>query len=90
MTQFIPDSIDLNDYIEPPEFAAKVRSALDFKHAVRQKLKPEQDRIKSPTMLLGKVADGIEFRSGELTAWVGYNGHRKSMFTSQVALDLAV
>jgi len=36
------------------------------------------------------VADGIEFRSGELTAWVGYNGHRKGMFTSQVALDLAV
>ena len=90
MTQFIPDSINLSEYIEPPEFAAKVRSASDFKDAVRKKLQPQERRIKSPTMLLSKVSNGIEFRPGEVTVWVGYNGHRKSMFTSQVALDLAV
>ena len=90
MTQFIPDSIDLSAYIDPPEFAAKVRSASDFKDAVRKELQPEEFRVKSPTMLLSKVSHGIEFRPGEVTAWVGYNGHRKSMFTSQVALDLAV
>lgn len=90
MTQFIPDSINLSEYIEPPEFAAKVRSASEFMDAVRKKLQPEQYRVKSPTMMLSKVSHGIEFRPGEVTAWVGYNGHRKSMFTSQVALDLAV
>ena len=25
-----------------------------------------------------------------MTVWTGYNGHRKSMFTSQVAIDLAI
>jgi twinkle protein len=32
----------------------------------------------------------LEFRPGEVTVWAGYNGHRKSMFTGQVALDLCV
>jgi len=90
MTQYIFENVDLSAYIEPPEFAAKVRSASDFRDAVRKKLQPEESRVKSPTMLLSKVSRGIEFRPGEVTAWVGYNGHRKSMFTSQVALDLAV
>lgn len=90
MSDFIPDNINLSAYIDPPEFAAKVRNASDFKDAVRKKLQPEDRRVKSPTMMLSKVSHGIEFRPGEVTAWVGYNGHRKSMFTSQVALDLAV
>ena len=88
--KLISSSIDLNDYIEPPEFAAKVRSASDLQDEVKKRLRPEETRIHHPTMLLSKVSQGIEFRPGEVTAWVGYNGHRKSMFTSQVALDLAV
>ena len=87
--KFIEDSTDLNSYIEPPEFAAKVRSASEFMHDVKKRLRPEESRDRHPRMLF-RDGDGIEFRPGELTAWVGYNGHRKSMFTSQVALDLAV
>lgn len=88
--KFIPESINLSDYIEPPEFAAKVRSAAEFQDAVKKRLRPEETRERHPSMLLSKVGHAIEFRPGEVTAWVGYNGHRKSMFTSQVALDLAV
>jgi twinkle protein len=39
-------------------------------------------------MISTKLAQRLEFRPGEVTAWAGYNGHRKSMFTGQVALDL--
>lgn len=35
-----------------------------------------------------KLRSAIEFRPGEVTVWAGFNGHRKSMFTGQVALDL--
>lgn len=35
-----------------------------------------------------KTANEIEFRGGEVTEWFGYNGHGKSAFTSQVALNL--
>ena len=39
-------------------------------------------------MFSTKLRGGIAFRRGELTCWAGYNGHRKSMFTGQVVLDL--
>lgn len=86
----IPDSIDLNDYMGGPDFAPKVRPASDFQEDVIKRLMPEETRIHSPSMLMHSAARGLEFRPGEVTAWVGYNGHRKSMFTSQVALDLQV
>lgn len=41
-----------------------------------------------PDVKSTKLRGNLHFRAGEVTAWVGYNGHRKSMFTSQVALDL--
>ncbi len=44
--------------------------------------------ITDPDVKSTKLRGLLHFRPGEVTAWVGYNGHRKSMFTSQVALDL--
>jgi twinkle protein len=44
--------------------------------------------VTDPDVRSTKLRGMLHFRSGEVTAWVGYNGHRKSMFTSQVALDL--
>ena len=88
--QMIPDDVDLSAYMDAPNFAAKVRSASEFRDQVKAALKPEVSRVRAPEIMLEKARDTIEFRPGEVTAWVGYNGHRKSMFTSQVALDLAV
>lgn len=39
-------------------------------------------------MFSTKLRGGLAFRRGELTCWAGYNGHRKSMFTGQLVLDL--
>lgn len=88
--EMIPDDIDLSDYMDGPNFKAKVRSASEFLEAVKAKIQPEETRKRAPTMLLQKLNRNIEFRPGEVTAWVGYNGHRKSMFTSQLVLDMCV
>ena len=88
--QMIPDDTDLTQYMDGPDFRAKVRSASEFREKVKATLEPEKSRVRSPEIMLEKARNTIEFRPGEVTAWVGYNGHRKSMFTSQVALDLAV
>lgn len=88
--KFIPDDVDLSAYMDAPDFVAKVRSASDFREEVKRGLLPEGARERHPEILIPKAHDTIEFRPGEVTAWVGYNGHRKSMFTSQVALDMAV
>lgn len=83
----IDGGIDLSAYVQVDDITAKVQPASEFLHLVRQEFAPSEHRTKSPTMLAQK-AKGLEFRPGEVTVWAGYNGHRKSMFTSQVALEL--
>jgi twinkle protein len=85
----IDGAVDLSAYLRTMDLTAKVQPASEFLDAVRAEFAPAEDRQRWPTMLANK-ARGLEFRPGELTCWAGYNGHRKSMFTSQVALDLCV
>ncbi|MNK90296.1 hypothetical protein D3C87_1103420 [compost metagenome] len=90
--KLIPDTIDLSAYMDTPDFRAKVRSAADYREAVREKLrlKPDGQQEYGAQILLDKARNTIYFKPKHVTAWVGYNGHRKSMFTSQVAIDMAV
>lgn len=83
----IPDSIDFSAYMQEPE-QHKVRPAsnwlqetIDTFHA------PNKDGV-LPGMLFHKGRDLVRFRPGEVTLWAGINGHGKSMFLSQVTLDL--
>lgn len=87
MQMLNPDDVDLSEYVKVPDLAAKVLPASLLAERVKQSFDPRQDD-RSPAMLTPK-ARGLQFRPGEVTCWAGYNGHRKSMFTSQVALDLA-
>lgn len=89
---FIPDTVDLSAYMDTPDFRAKVRGAADFRDAVREKLSRKADgQVEyGAQILIEKARNTIFFKPKHVTAWVGYNGHRKSMFTSQVALDMAV
>lgn len=89
--ELIPDTIDLDDYVKPPAFEARVRQASDFLAEVKAELAPpDPNRPRSPSLLSAKANGRLEFRPGEVSVYAGYNGHRKSMFTGQVALDLAV
>ena len=88
--KLIQDDIDLSAYMDTPDFRAKVRSAADFREATKLALRPPEQAERFPEILIPNAHDTIAFRPGEVTAWVGYNGHRKSMFTTQVALDMAV
>lgn len=89
MAQFLPDTIDFSAYMHSTECSAKVRKAGDFTDDLLAEFKPS-DGTRSPEMFSTKLRGMIEFRPGEVTAWAGYNGHRKSMFSGQVALDLCV
>lgn len=89
MAQLIADSIDFSAYMRDTEASAKVRSALAFEDELVERFEPKTNKH-APAMFSTKLRNVIEFRRGEVTAWAGYNGHRKSMFTGQVALDLCV
>lgn len=89
--RLIPDDIDFSAYERQTECAAKVRKASLFADDLVEQLTERDDtRENRPEMFSTKLRGMIEFRPGEVTAWTGYNGHRKSMFTGQVALDLCV
>lgn len=88
--ELIPDTIDLDSYFAEPDFRAYVRSAADFAKQVKADLDLNKPRDTAPGLLMKKARSLIHFRPGEVTVWSGYNGHRKSMFTSQVAIDLAM
>lgn len=85
--QLIPDNINFAEYMKDEE-----------QHSVRPASSWLQDTINSfyatnhgprcPTPLWEKAKDRIAFRPGEVSLWAGVNGHGKSMFLSQVTLDL--
>jgi twinkle protein len=89
VAQFIPDDIDFAAYERETECKAKVRRASDFSDELDTEFAPRTGPRKA-SMFSTKLRDVIEFRPGEVTCWAGFNGHRKSMFTGQVALDLCV
>jgi len=77
--------VDWSRYLEPGE-ESKIRDASTYHEQVRQSfLSPETaDGLKLPW----RKADQFHFRSGEMTIWTGYSGHKKSMILGQVMLSI--
>lgn len=84
------DPIDFSEYMERTEFKAKVRPASDFCDDMVALLCPHHEAPKDPEMFSTKLRGLLRFRKGEVTAWAGYNGHKKSLYVGQVALDMLV
>lgn len=89
MAHVIDDAMDFSTYEMQTEASVKVRKASDFADDLKAEFRP-RDTARKPEMFSTKLRGDLEFRDGEVTCWAGYNGHRKSMFTGQVALDLCV
>ncbi len=84
----IDDTIDFSAYGRV-DASAKVRAASSFLDLLETAFTPCRAENRAPAMLLPKLK-AIEFRPGETTVWAGFNGHRKSILTSQLLLDLCV
>lgn len=83
-----PDDLDWKVYERQTEAAVKVRRASAFGDQFEAAFRERTNGTHRPRMSSTKLGRGIEFRPGEVTVWAGYNGHRKSFVTGQVALDL--
>lgn len=83
----IPDDLDFTAYMEEPE-QHRIIPASDFLDQTIALFYPPAQQQRFPTMLWDKAKDKVEFRPGEVSLWAGVNGHGKSMFLSQVELDL--
>ncbi|MGE5652514.1 MAG: AAA family ATPase [Bacillota bacterium] len=85
--ELIKDDIDFTAYAEEPE-QHKVRAAGDYLNETIAAFYPPPDVAPPPRPLWDKCNGKIAFRPGEVSLWAGINGHGKSMFLSQVELDL--
>jgi twinkle protein len=85
--QLIPDSIDFAAYMDEPE-QHNVRPASDWLQDTIDAFFKPADSTPVPGMLWQKTLGKVKFRPGEVSLWAGVNGHGKSMFLSQVELDL--
>jgi len=89
VAEILSDSFDYAAYETLTEASVKVRPASAFAMELAAQFEEKQRSMRA-VMFSTKLRDVIEFRPGEMTVWAGYNGHRKSMFSGQVALDLCV
>ena len=88
MSRWITDEIDFAAYEAETEFKARVRKPAAFEDELAAEFAPKDRSGRKPRMSSTKLGRLLDFREAEVTVWAGYNGHRKSMFTGQVALDL--
>jgi twinkle protein len=85
--QLIEDTIDFSAYMEDTQ-QHNVRPASDWLAETIDSFYLPSNTAPVPTMLWAKTKDKVKFRPGEVSVWAGVNGHGKSMFLSQVSLDL--
>lgn len=85
--ELIRDNIDFSAYMDEPE-QHNIRPASDWLQETIDSFYLPPDATPVPTMLWEKTCKKIAFRKGEVSLWAGVNGHGKSMFLSQVTLDL--
>lgn len=85
--QLVPDTIDFSKYMQDEEHHA-VKPASNWQQDTINSFYASNHGPRSPTPLWEKAKDRIAFRPGEVSLWAGVNGHGKSMFLSQVTLDL--
>lgn len=89
MAGLIPNDIDFNVWMRQTDAAVKVRKASSWQDDVNRLFAVTDEEDKTPDVRsIKKMRGRLRFRPSEVTCWTGYNGHRKSMFLGQVALDL--
>jgi twinkle protein len=90
MAGILSDEIDFRAFERSTDAAVKIRKASAFESELQAEFADRVVQTRVAEMFSTKLRGNVEFRKGEVTAWAGYNGHRKSMFSGQVALDLCV
>lgn len=81
--------VDFEAYMAARESdVALIKPAEDFREALKEEFHGSDVAAQGLYLPWAKVADKWRIRRGELTIWSGFNGHRKSMVTGFVLLDL--
>lgn len=83
---FRADSVDFAEYASEPHDVDKLVSPLVYRDETIAYLKGNE-MMGGASLPWRKTHEHIRFRAGEVSLWMGINGHGKSLVTSHVALD---
>lgn len=83
---FSADSLDFAEYASEPHDKDKIADPRVYRDETIELLKGK-DMVSGATLPWPKTHDHIRFRMGEVSLWMGINGHGKSLLTSHVMLD---
>ncbi len=89
MNVFAPDDVDFAAYEWQTDCKAKLRTAASYAEQLAAAMEPKAKEV-APGVFSLKLRNLLRFRDGEVTAWAGYSGHRKSMLTGQIGLELSM
>lgn len=80
------DDVDFKAYLAEPQTAARVQSSASFRDALHKELYDLEWKERG-AFLPWRRFDQIRFNGGQVSLWLGMNGHGKSLMTSAVMLD---
>ena len=87
-TRVKESAVDFDAYMAArDQDVALLKPAEDFRDALIEEFHGDES-IKGLYLPWNRVSEKFRIRSGELTIWSGFNGHRKSMVTGYVLLEL--
>lgn len=82
---------DIAAYLQTThDFKPFIRKHSDFRDQIEAALDPQMQERHPTVFSVQQLQGKLQFRPAEVSAWAGYNGHRKSMFLGQVCADLLV
>jgi twinkle protein len=87
MAEIFEDEINFAEYLKDTDAKTKVKPAADFVEEAKARLRTRAAQ-KRTYLPWPKCNANFEFRLGEVTLWVGQNGHGKTEVTTQVALSI--
>lgn len=83
------DDIDFREFSDEPRTAGMLKPASSWLDDVIKEMRTPR-RLQGDCLSMPKTHDCLRFRPGEVTLWLGMNGHGKSLLTSQMVLDFAM
>lgn len=89
MAEIIGDTMDLSEFLEDKVEGRNIRPA-DYWAADLHNYFHGENIIQGAKLPWEKTHDNIRLRLGEVSLWMGQNGHGKSLITSLVSLSLCM
>lgn len=85
---FGPQDSDFASYMAQSETQAKVLPASAWREGLIESTRPQEDTL-GAKLPWAKTHDMIRLRPGEVSCWLGINGHGKSQLLGQISMSLA-